>query len=409
MEPSEEEEALKITDVRVREVSIPRIYGTWTADPDQLQPDTDHRRSRYQILELFTDAGPVGLGEVSDMADRMEPLPPDQLRDLLAGQLVGRDLERWRDAFAAVGEALPGDCHPELRGLTLFGVEIALLDLVGKKLGAPLYELLGGRVHDRVDVCWVAYMRGEMTAEAELEALSEEVRGKLAEGIRAFKMKVGGDPGRDLERVRRFREVAGPDTYLRGDASGAWTEEEAVERLCELAAAGVHACETPVDAVSRPVVNDQPERINRDPDGVTAVLARVRERSPIDIIEHVADLDDAFTASVVRHRAVDVVNVIPSQGGGLLRGQRLIHTAGSGGIPVLLGSTVELGPGTAAFVHLAVASANVTVPSDLVSPGLLVDDICATPFEYRHGALEPPAGPGLGVELDEARMAKWAI
>ena len=400
---------MKITDVRVREVSIPRVYGTWTADPDQLQPDTDHRRSRYQILELFTDAGPVGLGEVSDVADRMNPLPPDQLRELLAGQLVGRDLERWRDSFAAVGEALPGDCHPELRGLTLFGVEIALLDLVGKRLGAPLHELLGGRVHDRVEVCWVAYMRGEMTAAAELEALEEEVRGKLADGIRAFKMKVGGDPGRDLERVRRFREVAGSDIYLRGDASGAWTEEEAVERLRELAAAGVHACETPVDAVSRPVVNDHPERINRDPDAVTAVLARVRERSPIDIIEHVADLDDAFTASVVRHRAVDVINVIPSQGGGLLRGQRLIHTAGSGGIPVLLGSTVELGPGTAAFVHLAVASANVTVPSDLVSPGLLVDDICATPFEYRHGALEPPEGPGLGVELDEARMEKWAI
>ncbi len=406
---ADERNRVKITDVRVREVSIPRIYGTHSADPKRLQPDTDHKRSWYQVLELFTDEGPVGLGEVSDMALRMDPLPPDRLRELLAGQLVGRDLDRWREAFAAVAGALPEDCHPELRGLTLFGVEIALLDLVGKRLGAPLHELLGGRVRDRVEVCWVAYMRNEMTPEAELEALAEEVRGKLAEGVRAFKMKVGGDPGRDLERVRRFREVAGPDIYLRGDASGAWAEEEAVERLQELAAAGIHACETPVDAVSRPVVNDHPERINGDPDGAASVLARVRERSPIDIIEHVADLDDAFTASVVRHRAVDVVNVIPSQGGGVTRGQRLIHAAGTGGISALLGSTVELGPGTAAFVHLAAACANVTVPSDLVAPGLLVDDVCAKPFEYRDGALEPPEGPGLGVELDEERMEKWSV
>ena len=76
---------------------------------------------------------------------------------------------------------------------------------------------------------------------------------------------------------------------------------------------------------------------------------------------------------------------------------------------MLLGSTVEMGPGTAAFVHLAVASRNVTVPSDLVGPGLLVDDICTTPFRYRNGALEPFEGPGLGVELDEEKMNQWAV
>jgi L-alanine-DL-glutamate epimerase-like enolase superfamily enzyme len=68
-----------------------------------------------------------------------------------------------------------------------------------------------------------------------------------------------------------------------------------------------------------------------------------------------------------------------------------------------------MGPGTAAFVHLAVAASNVTVPSDLVSPELLVDDICTTPFKFENGALKPFAAPGLGVELDEAKMEKWGI
>jgi muconate cycloisomerase len=271
----------------------------------------------------------------------------------------------------------------------------------------PLYTLLGGRCRDAVPVCWVAYIRLGVPLNEELAAFTAEVETKMAEGLQAFKMKVGEGHERDMARVRRFREIA-PETYLRVDASGAWTEAEAVRYLRDMAAAGVNACETPVDAVARPIVNDHPERINDDPDAAAATLARVREQSDIDIIEHVADLDDAFTAALVRHRAVDIANIIPSQGGGVLRAQRLIHTAQSAGIPVLLGSTVELGPGTAAFVHLAVACDNVSVSSDLVGPGLLVDDVCTTPFEYQGGALRPFDGPGLGVELDEAKMQQWA-
>ena len=55
---------MKIIDVRVCEVSIPRVYDTYTADPAQFQCDTDHSRSRYQVIELFTKDGHVGLGEI---------------------------------------------------------------------------------------------------------------------------------------------------------------------------------------------------------------------------------------------------------------------------------------------------------------------------------------------------------
>ena len=85
-----------------------------------------------------------------------------------------------------------------------------------------------------------------------------------------------------------------------------------------------------------------------------------------------------------------------------------MHTAQTAGIPALLGSTIELGPGTAAFVHLALATANISVSSDLVSPGLLVDDVCAEPFRFEGGTLRPSGAPGLGVQLDEDKMEKWA-
>ena len=80
-----------------------------------------------------------------------------------------------------------------------------------------------------------------------------------------------------------------------------------------------------------------------------------------------------------------------------LRAQRLVHTAQTAGIPALLGSTIELGPGTVAFLHLAVASPTIEVSSDLVSPGLLVDDVCTQSFRFEQGTLRPGDTPGLGV------------
>ena len=400
---------MKIVDLRVREVSIPRVYDTYAADPAQLQSDTDHSRSRYQIIELFADDGQVGLGEVSDIATRMQPLSAADLHDFLSEIVIGADLATWRSIYNRTHQALSTSIHPELRGLTLFGVEIALLDLIGKKYGAPLYELLGGRCREQVEVCWVAYLRGNIPLDDELAALGEEIQTKISEGLRAFKFKVGEDHGRDLARVNLFREIAGPEIYLRVDASGVWEEAEAVRKINELAAAGVNACETPVVAVNRAIANDDPDRINANADEAALSLARIRAHSPIDIIEHVADLGDRFSAALVRHRAVDVINVIPSQGGGLLRGQRLIQMAETARVPALLGSTVEMGPGTAAFVNLAVASPNLSVSSDLVSPGLLVDDICQQPFHFMDGRLQPFEKPGLGVELDEDKMAQWAV
>jgi len=77
------------------------------------------------------------------------------------------------------------------------------------------------------------------------------------------------------------------------------------------------------------------------------------------------------------------------------------------GMSALLGSTIELGPGMAAAVHLAVSSASVSMPSDLVGPGLLRDDVCATPFTLEGGELSPFEGSGLGIALDEEKLALW--
>lgn len=398
-----------ITDIRVRDVAVPRVYDTYCADPKQMQDTVDHSRSRYQIIELMTDKGRVGLGEVSDIAGRMNAWPASTLQDMLSDVLRGGEVHAWRHLIGRVSDALPDDWHPELRQLTRFGVEIALLDLAGQSYNIPLYELLGGRCRSSVSVSWVAFLRGDMPVSDEIEALKNEITEKTARGLKAFKLKVGEDHERDMARVRLTRDIAGPEAYIKVDASGAWEEEEALVKVRDMANAGADACETPIVAVSRPIANDDPERINTNADEVAKALARVRERSPIAIIEHTADLGDVFLTALIRHRAVDIINVVACQGGGLMRAQRLIQTAETAGIPALLGSTIELGPGTAAFIHLAVASSNVSIPSDLVSPELLAGDVCTTPFRFTDGGLKPFDGPGLGMKLDEEKMEKWRV
>ncbi|MXY48972.1 MAG: hypothetical protein F4Y38_06665 [Gemmatimonadetes bacterium] len=421
---------MRISDVRVRQVAVPRIYDTYCADPKQLKATIDHGRSTYQIIELTTSDGLTGIGEVSDIAPRMDAPSPATLQDLLSGVLVdtgvpggagvsagvlvdagvlaGGDVRAWRNLYDGVDEALPGDWYPELRQLMLFGVECALLDLVGKTHGLPLYELLGGRCRRAASVSWVAYLRGDATLEDELQALEREVADQVGSGMKAFKLKVGEDHERDLERVRLARKIAGTVAYIKVDASGFWEEDEALSRLRDMAEAGADACETPIRALSRPMSREDPARIEADAEGIAEALAKVRNRSPIPIIEHVADLGDAFLTALIRHRAVDIVNVVPCQAGGLRRASRLLHAAETAGMPALLGSTIELGPGTAASVHLAVSSTNVEVPSDLVGPGLLQDDVCANPFTVEGGELAPIEGPGLGMVLDEEKMERWS-
>ena len=398
---------MRITEVRVRQVAVPRIYDTYCADPKHLKATINHGKSTYQIIELKTGNGVTGIGEVSDIAPRMDAPSPAALKDILSGVLIGGGLRAWRALYDGVDEALPKGWYPELRQLILFGVESALLDLIARAYNIPLYELLGGRCRRAASVSWVAYLRGDATLEDELQALEREVADQVGSGMKAFKLKVGEDHERDLERVRLARRIAGPGTYIKVDASGYWEEDEALSRLRDMAEAGADACETPIRALSRPMSRDDPARIEADADGIAEALAKVRDRSPIPIIEHVADLGDVFLTALIRHRAVDIVNVVPCQAGGLRRAKRLIHAAETAGIPALLGSTIELGPGTAASVHLAVASASVSVPSDLVGPGLLEGDVCTTPFSLEGGELTPFEGPGLGIDLDEESMSRW--
>jgi L-alanine-DL-glutamate epimerase-like enolase superfamily enzyme len=357
-------------------------------------------RSEYILIELMADGGAVGLGEISDLEPDWGAIDWPELQGLMSDALLGKSVADRQAIVDSLASELPTHLHREARVSMRFALETALLDVHARAYGVPVYDMLGGLKRAALPITWVAFIRED-------GAIDQEIQEKFDGGFKAFKLKVGADHESDLDRIRTVRSIAGSDTHVRVDASGEWEIDEAIEKLNEMHALGVDAVETPIQAAARRVAKNAPEQVNENVEDVAASLAKVREAVSVRIIEHVSDFDDAFALALVKHNGVDVFNVIPGQAGGVMRAQRLIHLAEMAGIDVLLGSTVELSPGTAIALHLGLASSGVTEACDLVGPGLLVDDVCEVPLVHRDGQLHHRAAAGLGVDLSEAKLNQW--
>lgn len=391
---------MEIVDLRVHRVRVPRTYQTKVA------PAGGHgegkEASEYALIELMADEGAVGLGEISDIEADWEPIDWGDLEGRLSDVLLGASAARRHEIVERVRETIPGSFHRELSRSIVASIETALIDVAARTYGGPFCELLGGARRRCLEVTWVAFIRGT-------EELEVELREKADQGFRSFKLKVGGDAALDVERVKLAREVAGVDAHIRLDASGEWDDVEAADRIRELADVGADAVETPIRQVARQIAKNSPETVSDHAQDVAAALAKVKDASPIPIIEHVADFADTFAVALVAQRAVDVFNVVPVQAGGPTRALRLVQLAEAAGMDALLGSTVELSPGTSMALHVGAASAGITMASDLVGPGLLSDDVCLDPLQYQDGELRVMESSGLGVVLDIEKIEALAV
>lgn len=241
-------------------------------------------------------------------------------------------------------------------------VDIALHDLVGRKIGQPLYRLFG-----------LNPARAPETSFTLSIGTVDEVQEKAQTAAREFsilKLKLGKDQAHSLELVRAVR--AATDARLIADANCAWTEGQALELIPALADLGLELIEQPL-----------PEE---DLDG----LRRVREASPIPVF---AD-EPVRTARDIPRLAscVDGVNIKVMKAGGLREAQRMVAVARAHNLQVMIGCMVETSIGITAAAHLASLADWVDLDGTLY----LTDD----PFSgmcIERGRLIMPDGPGLGI------------
>jgi muconate cycloisomerase len=265
------------------------------------------------------------------------------------------------------------------------GVEMAMWDAYGKSYDLPLHQLLGGPHRDRLPVTWA--LGAEPAA-----AVIAEARSKLDAGAhRSFKLKMGAGPAADdVARVAAVAHNLAGDADLAVDLNGAWDVLTAERYLPELAAAGVRLIEQPV------------------PRWDIGAMARLADALGIPVMadESLRSRHDA--AQLCMSGAADVLAVKLAKSGGIANTLAIGAVADAFGVPCYGGTTIESSIGTAAALHAFCAMPSLTAGTELFGPLLLADDLVTDPVAYKDGFLELPSGPGLGVDIDEEKVARYA-
>jgi len=239
-------------------------------------------------------------------------------------------------------------------------LDAALHDLQGKLVGRPVHQLLG-LPRAGPPTTWTIWLGDpdDMTRRAE----------KVRDRFRRLKLKLGARDGLDVERVRAVRDVA--NVPLQVDVNEAWSVDEALEALPQLAQLGVEYCEQPLPA--------------GDPGG-----AELKTGSPLPIFvdEDCHTLGDVAACAERAHG----VNVKLAKSGGIREAVRMVHAARALGLGCMLGCMVESGLGIAAGAQVASLFDHVDLDGNL----LLAHDPWPG-VRFVDGVQLPSDQPGLGV------------
>jgi len=360
---------------RLRELRVERVQLRFT-EPVRYGAMTTSIREAG-IVRLRTEDGIEGLGEIGSPVVALETLV-GVLE--LAADLRGIDVADGPALDEAFARSLPAIAQAHhLRA----AVETAALDASGRACGSPVRDLLGGggrRV--RANALVLASARGGR------EAIAEVAASLVAAGFRCLKLKreVGG--AEIAPALRAIREAVGDAVALRLDLNGDLTEHGAIEWLRTLEWAELEYVEQPIPASLGP-----------------QALARVRRAVPMPIAADEAVTDPDAAAELLLAGACDVLVVKPARVGGPRQAHRIVRAATEAGVGVTISTLYETGIGLAAAAQVAA-----TVPGDgahgLGTGALLEDDLVGGAMTVRDGTLALPDGPGLGVTLDEAALAR---
>jgi L-Ala-D/L-Glu epimerase len=311
------------------------------------------------VVEVETDDGVQGYGEAAPNR-YYEETPDSALQALARLAPVLENADDWaiENLEATLVEQAPRDAS--LRA----ALSAALHDILGKRLGAPVYQLFGlDPARAPLSSFTIALTEPAQLRQRVLEAGEYPV----------LKIKLGSD--RDEEIVRTVREAA-PEKRLLVDANAAWSPEHAVRMADLLAALGVELLEQPV--------------AREDVEG----LAWVRQRSPLPVI---ADESCATAADIPGLAgAADGVNIKLAKCGSLREALRMVHVARAHGMTVMAGCMIESTLGISAIAQIA----PLLDYADLDGAALLADDPF-TGVRMERGELHFPVAPGLGARATQ--------
>ena len=286
----------------------------------------------------------------------------------LAPRLLDKEASCIADIEMVMEASLCG--HSEAKA----AIDIALHDLFGKRVGLPVWRLLGGARPTGLPTSFSLGID-------EPAVVADKAKGKVTAGFRHIKVKVGLEPRHDLAVVRAVRRAIGEAVELTIDANQGWTRPQAVWALDRMA-------EFDIAYAEQPVVAD-------DVDG----MAWVRQRTSIPIMadETVHSPRDAMR--VAKQNAADYINIKLMKSGGLWNGVKIAAVAEAASIPCMIGAMSETNLSITAAVHFSMAHANIRFTDlEVGSRGSLrLFTEGGIALEGGRLRLVDPDGPGLGL------------
>lgn len=351
------------------------------------------------VIEMETEAGLTGLGEAYGAKRTLTGLQQ------AAPALEGLDSYNLRDLRARVEAALPeggGVNAPtaladhQLVDVVYSAFEIACLDLRGKEVNRPLYDLLGGAVRKTIPFggyLFYKFAKRDLTFGPDIfgevmtpDALVEQAKAFSAEyGFKSWKLKGGVlEPELEVETILKLAE-AFPGHGLRIDPMGAWTVPTAARVVDQL------------DGVLEYL-----EDPCRGMDAMAELSARIEMPLATNLV--VVEFEQIIEA--VKKDAVQIVLSDHHYWRGATGAVHLGEICRAAGLGVSMHSNSHLGISLAAMCHVAAATPNLTYDCDTHYPWSTREIVKGGRPTFRNGTLQVPEGPGLGVELDHEAVAE---
>jgi galactonate dehydratase len=360
------------------------------------------------LVQIFTDRGAIGVGEAALAYGTGATAVAGMVKDLAEGFLLGKDPFRiealWSEMYDHTFWAKGGG-SVVFAGIS--GLEQALRDIKGKSLSVPVYELLGGRVHEAIRV----YANGWSFRCATLDDFAREATRVVADGYSALKFYPLATAERDVhgrirhvshrtvdrvaarravDRVRAVREAVGPDVDLMLDMSAELTPDAIIQLGRQLERYDIFFFEEPVDPFDVDALKKVSEHVHLP----IAVGERLYTRYGF--------------RRVLELHAADILQPDPCNTGGILEAKKIAamaeayamriapHNCGS---PVSTAVAVQLDACIPNFLIQEVYPYRIPEHFDIVDP--------APERQIRNGLLPIPIGPGLGVDLAEERLRPY--
>jgi muconate cycloisomerase len=353
----------------------------------------------YVLVKMTDAAGAAGWGEAPALKDWGGEF------GRYFGESPGIAIEViTRHLAPAIKGALPGEIaelHDRMdRAIKGYpyakaALEFAAYDLAGRQCGLPVHRLLGGPVRRRIPVTHSIGLVGFEEAEREVAQVA-------AEGIRTIKIKVGVDPERDVEMVRRVRETVGAGMALCVDANqGYRTPGEAIRTLRRMERFNLIYFEQPVEGIDR--------------------LAEVARAIDVPVMADESAWNAHDVIQIAERRAAQIVSLYTTKPGGLYRAMEAAAVARAAGIICNVNGSVETGVGNLANLALAAAApaavlscvVPVSTPAEAQSGQVgciyYKDDLIAEPMRLIDGSIELPTGIGMGIAVNEAKIRRYAV